>query len=840
MPINRYRLYGQEDDQPNVAGDVQFVGVDYYSDKTNIEPGFVQSAVNADFSTSYVGTRGGFVCLPELGNAPFGMTWTSRTAASSRTWTSVVYGNGQFVAVASSGVGNRVMTSPDGITWTSQTSAADYNWNDIAWSGSLYAACASSGTTDRIMTSSNGTSWSLATTPNKSLQGICYGNGKFVAVGTGGVIYSTDGVTWTAGTISVSTQWRSVAYGNGYYVAVSSLGDAAVSTDGINFTLTSSSALAPGSLDVTFGNGIFIALVGTGAIYTSIDGTTWTAQTPANDNIWTTITYGAGTFVAVANSGSGNYYVMTSRNGIGWVNRTAASNSAWRGVTYGNGTFVAVGANLVMTTNVNDQTVFACGEYSPPADPGAKYIALVGRSSVGFYSFGQTSRSVSLGSYTVTEQACIVQCNNYVYLFRGDTSVPLYWDGNWSGSFTAVPEPTPAAGFQTIPYSNQATYYQNRLWVRQGKDYVAASDVLDFTTYDLLSNDFNLNTGSSDYVVATFPFGQDGLVAFKNKSILLIQNVTGSLADVTVTEITRQVGIIGINAVTSIGPDLAYVSDRNINLLTLTNTNNSVQHKTLPLSVKIRDIMGRVNWAYGYKISMAFWDNKLFVALPLDNSTVCNTVVVYSFINEAWFGEWNFAAEMNMSILGFATANYLGLQRLHAISEDGRIFVVSEGWQDISGTVFADIPFTVKTRAYNLTNTEQVQRRAYVDLATLRPTFSVEVFAPGVSESTEILTDETYSRSESWLAEPATYSLTNSGDNYNTAYRKDYSATCSESVQPQSGFYPEVDQVVRLPLMCGRNGRYFWAQVSNTTGRLTLQGAGFETRDGSRSNLIQV
>ena len=193
---------------------------------------------------------------------------------------------------------------------------------------------------------------------------------------------------------------------------------------------------------------------------------------------------------------------------------------------------------------------------------------LVGYNKVGFYANGRTSKTISLGSYTVTEQSTIVQANNYVYIFRGPDATPLYWDGNWNGTFTEVPATTLPDSFESIPNSNQATYYQNRLWVVKGKDGLAASDVLAFTDYDPLANEFNLNTGNSDYIVATYPFGQNSLVAFKNKSILLLQNVEGSLSDVTVTEVTRQVGVVGINSVTSIGPDLAYVSNRNINLLT--------------------------------------------------------------------------------------------------------------------------------------------------------------------------------------------------------------------------------------------------------------------------------
>lgn len=72
-------------------------------------------------------------------------------AAADNNWQSVAYGNGLFVAVSSSGTGNRVMTSPDGETWTSRTSAADNSWNDVTYSGGLFVAVASSGTGNRVM-----------------------------------------------------------------------------------------------------------------------------------------------------------------------------------------------------------------------------------------------------------------------------------------------------------------------------------------------------------------------------------------------------------------------------------------------------------------------------------------------------------------------------------------------------------------------------------------------------------------------------------------------------------------------------------------------------------------
>jgi len=107
---------------------------------------------------------------------------------------------------------------------------------------------------------------------------------------------------------------------------------------------------------VTYGNGLYVAVANSGTgnrVMTSPDGINWTSRTSATDNSWSSITYGNGLFVAVSSTGT-TARVMTSSNGITWAIRTASSNNNWSGVTYGNGQFVAVAntgaTNLVMTS----------------------------------------------------------------------------------------------------------------------------------------------------------------------------------------------------------------------------------------------------------------------------------------------------------------------------------------------------------------------------------------------------------------------------------------------------------------------------------------------------------
>jgi hypothetical protein len=90
-----------------------------------------------------------------------------------------------------------------------------------------------------------------------------------------------------------------------------------------------------------------VAVSGNGKVMTSPDAITWTPQTSALNNNWTSVTYGNNLFVAVSYQGN----IMTSGNGILWILQSPPVNplfptqtyyGTWYSVTYGNGSFVAV------------------------------------------------------------------------------------------------------------------------------------------------------------------------------------------------------------------------------------------------------------------------------------------------------------------------------------------------------------------------------------------------------------------------------------------------------------------------------------------------------------------
>ena len=262
-------------------------------------------------------------------------TWTTRASPADIVWLSVCWAPelSLFAAVASTGTGNRVMTSPDGITWTLRTSAADNSWISVCWASelSLFVAVALTGAGNRVMTSPDGITWMTRTSAaDNAWRSVCWAPelSLFVAVAVTGagdrVMTSPDGITWTARTSSADNDWFSVCW-------------------------------APELSLFTA-----VAQTGTGnRVMTSPDGITWTTRTSADDNDWKSVCWAPelSLFTAVAQTGTGNR-VMTSPDGINWTVRTSAADNGWRSVCWAPelSTFAAVAdsgtGNRVMTSAI--------------------------------------------------------------------------------------------------------------------------------------------------------------------------------------------------------------------------------------------------------------------------------------------------------------------------------------------------------------------------------------------------------------------------------------------------------------------------------------------------------
>jgi hypothetical protein len=157
--------------------------------------------------------------------------------------------------------------------------------------------------------------------------GLCFA----IQDGSSNVLnYSTDGGnSWTALTVGVSNNWRSITYSQ-------DLSRFVVVGGGTTSYIMYSNKKNP------------------------ISGSDWIVATngvpTGNSIVWEDVVYEGGQFVAVANAGSGIIYsfrrILLSRDGINWRLDTPPLNlvnqlNQWKTITYGNGTFVAASKSAV-------------------------------------------------------------------------------------------------------------------------------------------------------------------------------------------------------------------------------------------------------------------------------------------------------------------------------------------------------------------------------------------------------------------------------------------------------------------------------------------------------------
>ena len=250
---------------------------------------------------------------------------------------SIAFGNGVFAAV----FGGDVATTQNGIDWTF-TLVENSTWTSIIYANGMFVAVASAGT-NRVMTSTDGETWTFNTIQAETWNSVTYGNGVFVAVAySGESATSSDGVAWAS--VSATGFWRSVTYGNGVFVAVGdgSTNNVMSSTDGISWTDRSPPIVVTGWASVAYGNGLFVAvaLSGTNRVMTSPDGETWVSQAITVGS-WNGISYINNKFVAVGSGFADGKTVMTSHDGISW-DILSPHDTSWKAVAYGNDTYVVV------------------------------------------------------------------------------------------------------------------------------------------------------------------------------------------------------------------------------------------------------------------------------------------------------------------------------------------------------------------------------------------------------------------------------------------------------------------------------------------------------------------
>lgn len=343
-----------------------------------------------------------------------------------------------------------------------------------------------------------------------------------------------------------------------------------------------------------------------------------------------------------------------------------------------------------------------------------------------------------------------------------------------TGSGTGTIAKSSASG-ANIPAGRDGLYFQNRLLMVYGNDFLAVSDVLDPLHYSKVINDFKLNTGANDRVITVAAFNNTTLVVFKQRSILAIENLYGDLSTVRLTEVTREFGCVAPNSVVNTGSDLIFLSQRGV--ISLKQTEYGIaQSVIVPLSDSIQNLVDdidEVNWS---KSCAAYFDNRYLLAHPTEGGDGTNDrVLVYNFLNQAWEGYWE-GELLNPKF--FERLVVSGTERLVFADESGFIHTFHKDAlfdRNATGTAY-QIDTRVEFRGYTADAVEHKQwTDLHLELRNWNTRYDISVAFDGVDEEIILATDTTKDRTAYYRYGQSAYVVTNSGDNFRSPYREDYS-----------------------------------------------------------------
>jgi len=232
------------------------------------------------------------------------------------------------------------------------------------------------------------------------------------------------------------------------------------------------------------------------------------------------------------------------------------------------------------------------------------------------------------------------------------------WEDHANHSITFTKPQSSGGGFMHLPGAPWGTYFQRRLFVpyyydqsgvspnvaftdRNIRDEVAISDILDENTYDQIYNQFRISGGTADQVVAMHGFFDDTMIVLNRNSIHSISNTSGNLTDTVVRELTGEVGCLARKTVLMRGNTMYFLSDNGVYGLEFLNDYN-LRGMDQPLSKNIQPYIDRINPDKADKAVAVYFDNRYFLAVPLDSVAGANdaignnAVLVYNFLNKGW------------------------------------------------------------------------------------------------------------------------------------------------------------------------------------------------------------
>lgn len=260
----------------------------------------------------------------------------------------------------------------------------------------------------------------------------------------------------------------------------------------------------------------------------------------------------------------------------------------------------------------------------------------------------------SAAELIITPDGCdVCTAMDKVFISRGHNKRPLMWD--MINTIIALPITSSNTSGHKFPNCTNLMYYGNRL-IACGKyhletndnrsyDTVSVSNFLDYTDWDI-ADAFTINNGSNDHIIGISPWTLNEFLVFMRNSIFYVsvgddRYATGAPLSTNsyVRSLATDIGCSASKSVVQAGGGVFFLSDNGVYFLQpQPASTDSMKLLTMadPISAPIDDVIQRINRDYAYRAVATYWNNRYYLSVPLDDSTVNNSVLVYNFILKSW------------------------------------------------------------------------------------------------------------------------------------------------------------------------------------------------------------
>ena len=274
-------------------------------------------------------------------------------------------------------------------------------------------------------------------------------------------------------------------------------------------------------------------------------------------------------------------------------------------------------------------------------------------------------------SFTNTTGSTVQNHTNITGFKVQQANPPLVWDGA-SASLTFVDQTgINASGTYPLPPGDFGLYFQNRIVVKTTDTDIIATDILS-DRYDPL-NTFTVNQGGNDSIVGVLPWIENQFLVFMLKSIYVAYidpRFDPTAPDQSqITVVTTEVGCLARHSIVPAGQFVFFFSGKGVHMLT-PQLDLKLLGNTMPLSEPIDDYFDSVNFDYAKKVTAVYFDNRFFIAFPVNSAIKNNSILVYNTLNQAWESIDTYPA--GMYIDNFVPAFYSNKRRLFIVANIGK------------------------------------------------------------------------------------------------------------------------------------------------------------------------